>query len=103
MALRVIQFLAIILTALALVPSGAHLAALPNKIGMTQAAYFVALRHRSVRRFGGESGAHDRAAQAGPIMRLCARLTFVHCCEPCHFLRLDLSDKSSDPQLDRCA
>ena len=42
MALRVIQFLAIILTALALVPSGAHLAALPNKIGMTQAAYFVA-------------------------------------------------------------
>ena len=42
MALRVIQFLAIILTALAHVPSGAHLAALPNKIGMTQAAYFVA-------------------------------------------------------------
>ena len=42
MGLRVIQFLAIILTALALVPSGAHLAALPNKIGMAQAAYFVA-------------------------------------------------------------
>ena len=42
MALPIIQFLAIILTALALVPSGAHLAALPNKIGMTQAAYFVA-------------------------------------------------------------
>jgi hypothetical protein len=41
MALRLIQFLAIILTALALVPSGAHLAALPNKIAMTQAAYFV--------------------------------------------------------------
>jgi hypothetical protein len=30
MALRLIQFLAIVLTALALVPSGAHLAALPN-------------------------------------------------------------------------
>src|SRR5262249_25261152 len=37
-----IQFLAIILTALALVPSGSHLAALPNKIAMAQAAYFVA-------------------------------------------------------------
>jgi hypothetical protein len=42
MALRLIQFLAMILTALALVPSGAHLAALPNKIAMAQAAYFVA-------------------------------------------------------------
>jgi hypothetical protein len=30
------------LTALALVPSGAHLAVLPNKIAMAQAAYFVA-------------------------------------------------------------
>ena len=42
MALRLVQFLAIMLTALALVPSGAHLAALPNKIAMAQAAYFVA-------------------------------------------------------------
>ena len=42
MALRLVQFLAIILTALALVPSGAHVAALPNKIAMAQAAYFVA-------------------------------------------------------------
>src|SRR5215467_12936589 len=41
MALRLIQFLAIILTALALVPSGAHLAALPNKMVMAQTAYFV--------------------------------------------------------------
>jgi hypothetical protein len=41
---RLTQFLAIILTALALalVPSGAHLAVLPNKIAMAQAAYFVA-------------------------------------------------------------
>ena len=30
------------LTALALVPTGAHLAALPNKMAMVQAAYFVA-------------------------------------------------------------
>ena len=42
MALQLIQSLAIILTALALVSSGAHLAALPNKIAMAQAAYFVA-------------------------------------------------------------
>ena len=41
MRLRVIQFLAIILTALALVPGGAHLFALPNKIGLAQADYFV--------------------------------------------------------------
>ena len=41
-ALRLVQFLAIVLTALALVPSGAHLAALPNKMAMAQAAYFVA-------------------------------------------------------------
>jgi hypothetical protein len=37
-----VQFLAIMLTALALVPSGAHLAALPNKMAMARAAYFVA-------------------------------------------------------------
>ena len=42
MALGLIQFLAIILTALALVPSGAHLAAMANKRAMAQAAYFVA-------------------------------------------------------------
>lgn len=32
------------------------------------------LRHCPVRRFDSESGARDRAAQAGPIIRLCARL-----------------------------
>lgn len=42
MALRLLQFLAIMLTALALVPGGAHLAALPNKMTMAQAAYFIA-------------------------------------------------------------
>ena len=42
MALRLIQFLAIILTALALVPSGAHFAALPNKMAMEQTDYFLA-------------------------------------------------------------
>jgi hypothetical protein len=33
MPLRIVQFLSIILTALALVAGGAHLFALPNKIG----------------------------------------------------------------------
>jgi hypothetical protein len=40
-ALRLVQFLAIVLTALALVPAGAHLAELPNKIGLDQEAYFI--------------------------------------------------------------
>jgi hypothetical protein len=39
--LRLAQFLAIVLTALALVPAGAHLAELPNKIGLDQEAYFA--------------------------------------------------------------
>jgi hypothetical protein len=39
---KTIQFLAVTLTALALVPSGAHLLALPNKIGLLQDAYYVA-------------------------------------------------------------
>lgn len=38
---RILQCLAIVLTALALVPGGAHLFALPNKIGLTQEAYFT--------------------------------------------------------------
>jgi hypothetical protein len=41
MALKSVQFLAIVLTALALVPGGAHLFALLNKIGMSQEAYFI--------------------------------------------------------------
>ena len=41
MALRIVQFLAIVLTALALVPAGAHLCELPNKIGLDQEPYFI--------------------------------------------------------------
>jgi hypothetical protein len=41
MALKVVQFIAIVLTALALVPAGAHLFALPNKIGLVQEQYFI--------------------------------------------------------------
>jgi uncharacterized membrane protein len=38
---RIVQFLAVVLTALALVPAGAHLFELPNKIGLSQDAYFT--------------------------------------------------------------
>ncbi len=41
MGLRVVQFVAVILTALALVPAGAHFFELPNKIGLAQEAYFT--------------------------------------------------------------
>jgi hypothetical protein len=41
MGVRVLQFCAIMLTALALVPFGAHLFALPNKIGLGQQDYFT--------------------------------------------------------------
>jgi hypothetical protein len=40
-ALKFVQFIAIVLTALALVPGGAHLFALPNKIGLVQEQYFI--------------------------------------------------------------
>jgi len=41
MAAKAVQFFAIILTALALVPGGAHLFALPNKIDLAQEPYFI--------------------------------------------------------------
>jgi hypothetical protein len=40
-AVRLLQFGAIMLTALALVPAGAHFFELPNKIGLDQEAYFT--------------------------------------------------------------
>ena len=42
MMIRTVNFLALVFTALALVPYGAHLFSLPNKIGMTEAQYFIA-------------------------------------------------------------
>src|SRR5262245_6468957 len=42
MMLKAVIFLAVVLTALALIPYGAHLFSLPNKIGMTREEYFVA-------------------------------------------------------------
>lgn len=41
MTLKVAQFLAVMLTALALVPAGAHLLALPNKIPLPAESYFA--------------------------------------------------------------
>jgi hypothetical protein len=40
-ALKSVQFLAVIVTALALVPAGAHLFELANKIGLAQEQYFL--------------------------------------------------------------
>jgi hypothetical protein len=40
-AVRGLRFCAIVLTALALVPAGAHFFELPNKIGLDQQAYFT--------------------------------------------------------------
>lgn len=41
MVIRTVQFLTIIVSALTLIPAGAHLAALPNKIDLPQAEYFT--------------------------------------------------------------
>lgn len=42
MLLTILEFLAILLTALALIPGGAHALALPNKIRLPQERYFAA-------------------------------------------------------------
>ena len=42
MALKLVRFFAIMLTALALVPSAAHLVSLANKIGLTAEQYYIA-------------------------------------------------------------
>src|SRR5262245_47064777 len=39
---KLLQFVAMVLTALALVPGGAHLFALPNKISLSESDYFIA-------------------------------------------------------------
>ena len=41
MTLRIVAFLAPVLTALALVPGGAHLLAMPNKMALGEAEYFT--------------------------------------------------------------
>ncbi len=41
MGLQIVRFLAVILTALAFVPVGAHICELPNKIGLSQEQYLT--------------------------------------------------------------
>lgn len=41
MTVKTVQFLAIVLLAIALVPAGAHLFALPNKVGLDRENYFA--------------------------------------------------------------
>lgn len=41
MVLKTVQFVAVIVTALALVPAGAHFFEFPNKIGLSQTPYFI--------------------------------------------------------------
>jgi hypothetical protein len=41
MTLKALQFFAVVLTALALIPAGAHFFELPNKIGLPQDQYFI--------------------------------------------------------------
>jgi hypothetical protein len=41
MVLRAVEFLAILFTAVILIPSGAHVFELPNKIGLVQEQYFI--------------------------------------------------------------
>lgn len=43
-SLRLVEFLAIVLTALALVPAAAHVMELPNKLPMTREAYLIVQR-----------------------------------------------------------
>jgi hypothetical protein len=112
MALRLIQLLAIMLTALAFVPSGAHLAALPNKIATAQAAYFVAQQIYSgwalfgIVLFGALAANLAHAIvlrRLGRSFGYALASSLLIAANPRHFLRLDLPDKSSDQQLDRCA
>ena len=63
---------------------------MPNKMAMVQEAYFVAQQiHAGWALFGIvlfgaliAGGARDRAAQAGPLIRLCARLILAYCYQP---------------------
>jgi hypothetical protein len=100
------------LTALALVPSGAHLAALPNKMAMAQAAYFVAQQIYAGWALFGIVVFGALAANLARTIVLCRlgrslgyalALIFAYCCQPRDLLRLDVADKASDQQPDRCA
>ena len=109
MALRLAQFLAIVLTALALVPAGAHLAELPNKIGLDQEAYFVVQNiYRGWALFGialfGALAANLALAilvrrQRAPFWLALSAFLLV-AATLVDLLHLDLSGKPGDEQLD---
>ena len=68
MALKTVQFLALVLTALALVPAGAHLFTLLNKMDLAQEhlSWLGAVRHRLDRRLAGEFRSGGDVARPRP-------------------------------------
>ena len=109
MPLKVVQFLALALTALALVPSGAHLFEFPNKMSLGAEQYFIVQNiYRGWSLFGivlfgaliANLGARIVAARSRRAARPGAVRVFFHCSHACHFLHLDLPGQSGDQQLD---
>ena len=107
MASKTIQFLAVVLTALALLPGGAHLMALPAKIGMPEDPYFVAQQiYRGwawagvvivlaiFANFAAAFLAHGRRRQLFTVAGSLIAATLAL------FFRLDLSRQPGDRQLD---
>jgi hypothetical protein len=105
---RTLKFLAIVLTALALVPLGAHLFVLPNKILLAESNYFIVQNiYRGWALFGivlfGALFANLALAWALRGQRFFFRydLPRLPGREPGHFFRLHVSGQPGDQQLDR--
>jgi hypothetical protein len=107
--LKTVQFLALVLTALALVPSGAHLFELPGKISLGAEQYFIVQNiYRGWSLFGivligaliANLALANVAARSRRAVRPRAVRVFLHCAHPCRFLHLDLPGQSGDQQLD---
>ena len=109
MRLKIVQFLAVVLTALALVPGGAHVFALPNKVGLAADQYFIV---QNIYRGWSLLGIVLVGAlivdlmltlmlrrQGGGFRAGAARVS-LHGDHACRVLRLDLSSQSGDRQLD---
>ena len=106
--LRVAQFLALVFIALALVPSGAHLFALPNKMDLARDQYFVVQNiYRGWALFGIvlfgallQSRACAPTARQGHAVFSGAGCFLLHRAFAPGFLHLDLPGQSGDRQLD---
>ena len=106
---RPVSFLAVVLTALALIPYGAHLFSLPNKIGMTQEQYFIAQRAydgwalMALVLFPADAGQYrvgrDAARRGAPFLAGCRGMP-VHGGDARRVLRLHLSGQCGDAELD---